>query len=72
MLALVFDFLQYLVATAIWGIFSRTKENQGVTADETFQAPHKINWPAMAFFWLKATTIIIGYVELLKYLFTKL
>lgn len=66
-LGLGLDFLQYIVATAIWGIFHRIKEKQ-TGEDDEFTAPPAINWPAITFFWLKVAAIAAAYGLLLKFL----
>jgi hypothetical protein len=65
---LAFDLLQYAVATSIWGIFHRLKERKGVDSPQEFFAPPYINWPALAFFWLKVISIIAAYYFLLAHL----
>jgi len=67
-LGLALDLLQYTVATVVWGVFHRMKERSGVSEDADFTAPPKINWPAIALFWLKVTSIAIAYVLLLLHL----
>lgn len=65
---LAFDLLQYATATGIWGVFQRKKERAGVSEDDEFLAPPRLNWPALAFFWLKVASIAIAYYLLLQYL----
>jgi len=67
-LGLAFDFLQYAVATFIWGIFHRRKEINGVTEDIDFLAPEQFNWPGIVFFVIKVVAIIVAYVYLLRHL----
>lgn len=67
-LGLALDLLQYAVATGIWGIFQRTKERAGVGEDAEFKAPQHLNWPALAFFWLKVASIGGAYYFLLAHL----
>jgi hypothetical protein len=67
-LGLALDLLQYAVATSIWGIFQRSKENSGVTEDADFKAPKEFNWPAITFFVLKVASIAVAYFYLLRYL----
>ncbi len=65
---LALDLLQYAVATSIWGIFHRCKEVSGVADETDFLAPKQFNWPTIVFFFLKATSIIVAYVYLLRHL----
>jgi hypothetical protein len=44
-LALLFDLLQYLLGTAIWGIYHRYKERKGTQESSEFLAPEQLNWP---------------------------
>lgn len=67
-LGLILDFLQYAIATSIWGIFQRRKEVQGVTGDTEFLAPREFNWPSIALIVLKVFAIIAAYFLLLGHL----
>lgn len=67
-LGLTFDLLQYAVATVIWGVFQRTKERSGLDEAAEFTAPSQLNWPALAFFCLKVTSIAAAYCLLLQHL----
>lgn len=67
-LGLALDFLHYIVATAIWGIYNRIKEKQHVGEDEDFKAPPIFNWPALIFFWAKVAAIAAAYFFLLRFL----
>jgi hypothetical protein len=68
-LGLALDLLQYLYASAAWGILQRVKEIQGVRDDDDFRVPSKINWPTNALHWLKVVPILAAYFFLLRYLF---
>jgi len=71
--ALFFDLLQYAVGAAIWGAYARKKEKElraaqgatvaGVEATE-FDVDRRINWPALACFWVKIPVMGFGYVML--------
>jgi hypothetical protein len=67
-LGLALDFLQYAVATSIWGVFQRNKEVSGTAEDVDFLAPKQLNWPTITFFVLKVTSIMAAYVYLLWHL----
>jgi hypothetical protein len=64
-IALGLDLLQYVVATALWGAWARKHEKNG---REPAEFPRAINWPALAFFWLKIVATIAGWVALLEYI----
>lgn len=62
------DLLQYVVASAIWGVFHRIKEKElGAIPDPDVSAPPYLNWPALFFFWGKLVAITAGYGSLLVY-----
>jgi hypothetical protein len=68
LIGLGLDLLQYIAASAIWGIFTRIKEKQhGAKRDIKVTAPPYLNWPALLFFWGKLVAISAGYVSLLIY-----
>jgi hypothetical protein len=60
-LALIFDFLQYLIATTIWFGYFRYKEKQRVNESDTFLAPAQLNWAGWCLFYLKSAMILIAY-----------
>jgi hypothetical protein len=60
-LALILDFLQYLLGTTIWFIYFRYKESKGTKAADEFQAPPILNWPLWALFYLKAAMMLVAY-----------
>jgi len=74
-----FDLLQYVVSSAIWGIYGRVKEKQfqrecldpaGDSGE--FEAPIWFNWPAIAFLWAKFLAIVAGMAVLCVYLWASL
>ncbi len=65
---LVFDLLQYAIATSIWGVYQRSKEKSGVGENVEFKAPSQFNWPAISFFVLKVISIVVAYFLLLRHL----
>jgi hypothetical protein len=67
-LGLAFDLFHYVVATGIWGYFHWHKERTGTCEDSEFLAPPKLNWPALALFWMKVVSILAAYCLLLQYL----
>jgi hypothetical protein len=66
-LTLVFDFAQYVSGTIAWGTYNRHKE-QKVGEETEFLAPAAINWPSLAFFVLKTSSLVLAYVLLLSFL----
>lgn len=71
-LGLTSDLLQYFSASAIWGVFHRTKEKQGIKQNEEIQASIYLNWPSLAFFWIKLFSITIGNILILSYALKKI
>lgn len=61
---LALDLLQYMVATASWGIFHRLKEKSGVGENQDFTASPKINWAPIILLWAKSIATISGYISL--------
>ena len=69
MVALSLDFLQYVVSSAIWGLFARSQERElNLEEDPDIYAPRWFNWPAIFCFWTKAAALAAGYVLLLRFL----
>lgn len=72
-LSLTCDFLQYISATLVWGIFQRYHERkferQGITdiSEKEITASEFQNWPALGFFSLKVLFLLTGYIFLLIY-----
>jgi hypothetical protein len=60
-LALLFDFLQYVLGTTIWFIYYRYKERKNTTEAAEFLAPPQLNWPMWALFYLKAAMMLVAY-----------
>jgi hypothetical protein len=60
-LALILDFLQYLIATTTWFVYFRYKEKQKIGENDTFLAPTQLNWAGWCLFYLKSTSILIAY-----------
>ena len=61
-LALLFDFLQYLLGTGIWFIYYRYKEKRGTQECDEFLAPAQLNWPMWALFYLKSAMMLVAYI----------
>jgi len=70
---LFFDLMQYIYASAAWGIFNRKKEKElGGNDDAVFYAPRWINWPTVIFFWSKSLSLVIGYILLFFFILSYL
>lgn len=68
---LFFDLMQYIYASAAWGIFNSKKEKElAADTEALFLAPKWINWPTLAFFWGKSIFVVIGYLKLFLFLFS--
>lgn len=67
---LAFDLLHYVVATVMWGTFTRQREKRlhGSDDDPEVDAPRWINWPALTLFALKLAVVGAAYVLLAGYL----
>lgn len=64
---LTFDFAQYAIATAVWGIFQRQKELAKVDEEAEFKAPRQFNWPGVVFFALKVACVGLACALLVWY-----
>jgi len=72
-LALILDFLHYVVATVVWGSYARYKERRNTAEDAAFTAPAWFNWPTTFFlFPLKVIAVWSGYTLLLQFLWQRL
>jgi hypothetical protein len=60
-LALLFDFLQYLLGTSIWFAYYRYKERKGTLETDEFSAPPQLNWPMWGMFYLKSVMMLAAY-----------
>ena len=60
-LALLFDFLQYLLGTTIWFVYYRYKEGKGTKDSDEFMVPSQINWPMWGLFYLKSAMMLVAY-----------
>jgi hypothetical protein len=74
-----FDLLQYVISSAIWGVYGRAKEKefQRESLDPAgesgeFAAPFWLNWPAIGFLWAKFLSIVAGMSVLCAHLWSSL
>src|SRR3989442_1239067 len=72
-LALGFDLLHYISATVIWGSFQWREDRKlkNPQEDPHLAAPAYYNYPQLAFFVLKLTTVTVAYVVLIVFLWLK-
>jgi len=66
---LALDFLQYILASIVWGSYHRHKEKIGISEQEEFLAPRWINYPSIICFTLKQALIFIAYIFLVISMF---
>jgi hypothetical protein len=72
-LALLFDFLQYLIGTSIWFVYYRYKERKHTHESHEFLAPSQLNWPTWFLFFLKSAMMVIAYAwYIIPFLVSKL
>jgi hypothetical protein len=70
-IALACDLLQYIVASAVWGIFHRYHEKRS-KADKELSAPWFLPWFQNSFFYAKLVAVSMAYYFLLQYLWRHL
>lgn len=68
-LTLGFDLLQYISATAVWGMFQWKEEGKlkDPKEDPDLDSPSWLKWPQFVFFLLKLGTILLAYFFLIKH-----
>lgn len=72
-LSLALDLLHYAISALIWGAYARMHEHEGSGDSKIVRPndadipdpPNFVNWPALAFFWLKIISVAVGYLSLL-------
>lgn len=69
--ALAFDFLQYLYSSIAWGCFFRSKEKQDISEEEEIYASKFLNYPSYFLFYGKVITIFMAYLLLIIFLSSK-
>ena len=69
-LSLTFDLLQYITASAIWGIFQWHQENklENIADNPELSAPKILKFPQFIFFWTKLLLAMIAYMLIVKYI----
>ncbi len=66
--SLVFDLLQYVVGSILWGAFHRIKERTIPKGnDPEFEAPAWMNWPGIILFYGKLILVAWGFLLLIRY-----
>ena len=68
-LSLALDMLHYAYSSLVWGAYSHIQKRwkKHTDEDELGDAPYSFNWPALALFWGKLVSVIVGYWLLLQY-----
>ena len=68
-LTLIFDLLQYIFGSFVWGTFQWWQERQldDLSEDPELDAPRWFKWPQFTCFVLKLCTIAVAYWLLLRY-----
>jgi hypothetical protein len=59
--ALLLDFLQYVLGTTIWVLYFRHRERKGTKQSDDFLAPTQLNWPTWTLFYVKCLAMLIAY-----------
>jgi len=76
MIALCFDFLQYLYQAAFWGWYCDKKEREFYKQSKerltVFEVPRYVNFPSKCFFLGKVLVLGYGYIELFIVLNSKI
>ena len=70
-LCLLADLLQYLVSAAVWSYYARKKEvelKHQLQNDPDISPPREINWPSLAFYYIKSTCLVVGYLVIITHL----
>jgi hypothetical protein len=68
---LLLDLLQYSVSAAIWGFYGRLVEKRLAHRfhdDPDISPPPQLNWPGLACFWFKLSSLAAAYCVLLIFL----
>jgi hypothetical protein len=66
--SLACDLLQYIWGSIVWGSFHRYHEKRTDSKyDPELTAPPILNWPSLAFFYLKLIGVILSYIFIIKY-----
>lgn len=72
-LALLLDFMQYIVGATIWFLYYRYKEKKGTAETDEFLAPEQLNWPIWGLFYIKCVMMLIAYAcYIIPFLFSTL
>lgn len=71
-LSLSFDLLQYIVASAIWGVFQwyQEKKLKDISEDPDLAAPSILKFPQFLLFWSKLFLAMAAYILIVKYILT--
>ncbi len=69
--ALLLDFLQYVISSIIWKTFHAYHEKKGVSADKEIKASEWLAVPGWICYFGKLVFVLIGYSFLLQFLFSR-
>lgn len=70
-IGLTLDILQYIYASAAWGILNRVLERRGLPRDHEFMVHPAINWPTLWCYWGKLVLVATAYIMILIELLAK-
>ncbi len=70
-ISLALDFLQYVIASLIWGSYNRILEGKKIKPTGEFKAPRALNWPGIICFWGKIASILWAYALIIPFLATR-
>jgi hypothetical protein len=70
--SLALDLLQYVYKTALNGIANYYYYRKYHVSDVDVPYPEWWNWPSLVLFWCKIVSIFIGYILLLKFIYSQL
>ena len=68
-ISLACDLLHYIYSSIVWGSFHRYHEKKKTNPqdDPDLTADPRLNWPSIAFFYLKLLGVILSYIFIIKY-----
>ena len=70
--ALVFDLLQYIFGTIVWGVFLQHHEKKlkGISVDTDIDSPSYLKWPEFVFFVSKLVSVLLAYYFIIEYIWS--
>lgn len=67
-ISMTLDLLQYVSGGFIWWAYFKYHEKDNQGTEEELLAPSRLTYIIHAFYWLKITAMITGYIYLISYL----